>query len=144
MKKQILTRLSVACVLFTLVLMVNAVFNILGGRGSAGWPVVMLFLWAVLLEAVDYLLSMIPFKTCRQFRIFRMIVNYLVAFAGWYWLGWISLNFWGILISVVSYLILYKMILRFCEARRRAQADELNRELARRREQIHLEDEMHF
>ena len=52
-----------------------------------------LFLYLVLFEAADHLLSMIPFKTCRQSRIFRMIVNYLLAFAGWYWLGWITLKF---------------------------------------------------
>lgn len=144
MKKQILTRLSRSCAVFALILLGNAINNILNGRGSAGWPVLILFLYLVLFEAVDHLLSMIPFKTCRQSRIFRMIVNYLLAFAGWYSLGWITLNFWGILISVVSYLILYNILQRFCEARRRAEADEINRELARHKKWMHSEDEMHF
>ena len=144
MKKQILTRLSRSCAVFALILLGNAIINILNDRGSAGWPVLIMFLWLVLFEAADHLLSMIPFKTCRQSRIFRMIINYLLAFAGWYWLGWITLNFWGILISVVSYLILYNILQRFCEARRRAEADEINRELARHKKWTHSEDEMHF
>ena len=73
-----------------------------------------------------------------------MIVNYLLAFAGWYWLGWITLNFWCILISVVSYLILYKMAQHYLEARRRAEAKEINRELARHKKRTHSEDEMNF
>ena len=63
MKKQILTRLSRSCAVFALILLGNAINNILNGRGSAGWPVLILFLYLVLFEAVDHLLSMIPFKT---------------------------------------------------------------------------------
>ena len=56
MKKQILTRLSRSCAVFALILLGNAINNILNGRGTAGWPVLILFLYLVLFEAADHLL----------------------------------------------------------------------------------------
>lgn len=135
MKKQILGRLSTACILFTLILVGTAVLNIFTGRASAGWPVIMVFVWLVLFQAVDYLLSLIPFRTCRQHQICRMAANYILAFAFYCWLGWITLNFWGILFSMISYLILYKIIQSFIRAKRQSEANEINRELANRQEE---------
>lgn len=134
MKKQILSRLSIVCILFTLILMGSAILNIFTGRASAGWPVVMVFVLLILFQAVDYLLSLIPFKTCRQYQICRMAANYVLAFAFYCWLGWITLNFWGILFSVISYLVLYKIIQSFLRAKRQSEADEINRKLLNRQE----------
>lgn len=134
MKKQILSRLSIVCIMFTLLLMGAAILNIFTGRASAGWPVVMVFVLLVLFQVVDYLLSLIPFKTCRQYQICSFAANFVLAFAFYYWLGWITLNFWGVLFSVMSYLVLYKIVQSFLRAKHQSEADEINRELLNRQQ----------
>lgn len=134
MKKQILSRLSIVCIMFTLVLMGAAIFNLFTGHASAGWPVVMVFILLALFQAVDYLLSLIPFQSCRQYQICSFAANFVLAFAFYYWLGWITLNFWGILFSMMSYLVLYKIVQSFLRAKRQSEADEINRELLNRQE----------
>lgn len=133
MKKEILSRLPNVCILFILVLLGTALLNIWAGYGSSGWPVVMVFVWLVLFQAVDYLLSMIPFKSCRQYRVCAVAVNYVLVFAAWYWMGWLALTPRGILFFSLNYLIFYRMMQRYYEARQRAAAAEINRQLELRR-----------
>ena len=134
MKKQILTRLPAACMMFTALLLVSAVQNILNGYAESGWSVILVFLWMVFFQAVDYLLSLIPFRTCRQYRLCYTAVDYLLVMAFWLWGGWIRLTFWSMVTATVYYLIAARIVLRIVQAWRRAKADEINRELARRRE----------
>ena len=135
MKKQILTRLPGACMMFTALLLVSAVQNILNGYAESGWSVILVFLWMVFFQAVDYLLSLIPFRTCRQYRLCYTAVDYLLVMAFWFWLrgAWTRPTFWSIVTATIYYLIAARIVLRVVQAWRRATADEINRELARRR-----------
>ena len=133
MKKQILTRLPAACMMFTALLLSSAVQNILTGYAASGWNVILVFLWMVFFQVVDYLLSLIPFRSCRQYRLCYTAADYLLVMAFWLWGGWIRLTFWSIVTATINYLIAAWIILRIVQAWRRAKADEINRELACRR-----------
>lgn len=130
MKKEILSRLSAACVLFTLVLLCSCLRNILSGHyGSSSWPVVLLFVLLVVIEAADYLISLIPFRTCRLYRFCSIAVNYVLVFLAWLCLGWVPQNVWSILAFSLSYLIFYRLMQLYCKAKRRSEAEDLNRQL---------------
>lgn len=135
MKKQLLARLSAICIMFTLIILVSVVFNILNGY-SSGWPTLLVFIWLVVFHVVDYLLSLFPFRTCRQSRLCRMAVNYLLVMAVWYWMGWVSFNVWSILNSIINYLVFYKILQTILQAQRQAKANEINRALERRRKEL--------
>lgn len=135
MKKHLLARLPAVCIMFTLILVSTAVLNILNGYFSAGRNVILVFLWLVFFQVADYLLSLIPFRTCRQYRLCSMVVNFLLALAAWYWMGWSHLNLWSILASIVNYLIFYKIAQTVLQALYQAKADEINQELELRRKE---------
>lgn len=130
MKKEILSRLTAACVLFTLVLLCSCLRNILSGNyGSSSWPVVLIFVLLVGIEAVDYLISLIPFRTCRQYRFCSVAVNYVLVFLAWLCLGWVPQNVWSILAFSLCYLIFYRLIQLYFDAKRQAEAADFNRQL---------------
>lgn len=141
MKKEILSRLSAACILFTLVLLCSCLLNILSGHyGSSSWPVVLLFVLLVGIEAADYLISLIPFRTCRQYRFCSVAVNYVLVFLALRCLGWAPQNVWSILAFSLGYLILYRLMQLYCKARRQAEAEDLNRQLELWRKQHQASD----
>lgn len=139
MKKEILSRLSTICILFTLVLLSSCILNIFAGyRGS--WAVVLVFVWLVVFQVADYLISLIPFRTCRQYRIFSTVVNYVLIFLAWLWMGWVALNVWSILAFSLCYLLFYRLMQLYFDARRRAEAEDLNRQLELWRKQHQTPD----
>lgn len=141
MKKEILSRLSAACVLFTLVLLSSCLLNILSGHyGSSSWPVVLVFVWLVVIEAADYLISLIPFRSCRLYRFCSIAVNYVLIFLAWLWMGWVPQNVWSILAFSLCYLLFYRLMQLYFDARRRAEAEDLNRQLELWRKQHQAPD----
>lgn len=139
MKKQLLTRISAVCTNFTLVVLGSVIYNMLKGY-SSGWPTLLLFVWLVLFQAVDYLLSLIPFRTCRQYRLCRMAANYLLVLAIWWWMSWLPHTLWGFLFFTVIYFAFFKLIQSICHAWRQAEADEINHTLEQRRKNAEPED----
>lgn len=139
MKKEILSRLSAACVLFTLVLLCSCLRNIFAGYRSS-WMVVLVFVWLVVFQVADYLISLIPFRTCRQYRFCSVVVNYVLVFLAWLCLGWVPQNVWSILAFSLCYLIFYRLIQLYFDAKRQAEAADFNRQLELWRKQHQAPD----
>lgn len=139
MKKEILSRLTTVCILFTMVLLCSCLLNIFAGYRSS-WMVVLVFVWLVVFQVADYLISLIPFRTCRQYRIFSTVVNYVLIFLAWFWMGWVTLNVWSILAFSLCYLIFYRLIQLYFDAKRQAEAADFNRQLELWRKQHQAPD----
>lgn len=128
MKNFLTVRVPSVCICFTLLLLANAVLNLLGGIGTEGYDftVLVLFLIILLCQAVDIALDHVEFRTWRQYCITESLILYVVTLTMSRIFFWPSFSARQLIIFTTIFLLIVTAVFSYFRKLQRMQADEIN------------------
>lgn len=128
MKNFLTVRVPSVCICFTLLLLANAVLNLLSSIGTEGYDftVLVLFLIILLCQAVDIALDHVEFRTWRQYCITESLILYVVTLTMSRIFFWPSFSARQLIIFTVIFLLIVTAVFSYFRKLQRMQADEIN------------------
>ena len=128
MKNFLTVRVPSVCICFTLLLLANAVLNLLSGIDTEGYDftVLVLFLIILLCQAVDIALDHVEFRTWRQYCITESLILYVVTLTMSRIFFWPSFSARQLIIFTAIFLFIVTAVFSYFRKLQRMQADEIN------------------
>lgn len=128
MKNFLTVRIPSVCICFTLLLLANAVLNLLNGADNEGYDftVLILFLILLLCQAVDITLDHVEFRSWRQYCITESLILYVMTLAISRIFFWPSFSARQLLIFTAIFLLIVTAVFSYFRKLQRMQADEIN------------------
>ena len=128
MKNFLTVRVPSVCICFTLLLLANAVLNLLSSIGTEGYDftVLVLFLIILLCQAVDIALDHVEFRTWRQYCITESLILYVVTLTMSRIFFWPSFSARQLIIFTAIFLLIVTAVFSYFRKLQRMQADEIN------------------
>lgn len=125
MKNLILTRIPSICICFTLIILADVITELIFGNHASPY-VLILFLWLVLCQVIDCLISKIDFQSWIHYCLTESLVLYLSSLAVYGALIWHGISLRQFLLFSVIFLIVDIFIFSYFRKRQKLQADEIN------------------
>ena len=128
MKNFLTVRVPSVCICFTLLLLANAIVNLLGGIDTKGYDytVLVLFLIILLCQAVDLALDHVEFRTWRQYCITESLILYVVTLIMFRIFFWPSFSARQLIIFTAIFLLIVTAVFSYFRKLQRMQAAEIN------------------
>ena len=125
MKNLFFVRIPSTCICFTLIILATALNNLFYGAEVPLFPIV-LFVWILVCQAIDWLFSFINFKSWLQYCLTESIVLYAGSLAVALLFHWISFSAYHLVSFTVIFSIVDIAVFRYFKHRQKLLAEEIN------------------
>lgn len=133
MRDIILNRIPSACICYTLIILANTVINLFRFENTSFYPV-MLFVWIIGCQVVDWALSFVEFKSWLQYCLTESITLYIGSLAVALMFRWIDVQAADFASFTLIFLVTDIFIFWYFRHRQKLLAAEINALLSDRNE----------
>lgn len=125
MKNLLFVRIPSACICFTIIILAGTLSNLF--NGTKAWPFPLyLFGWILVCEGIDWLISLIDFKSWLWYCVTESLILYVVSLAVALMLHWISWEPVSVLIFTLIFGVADSFIFWYFWRRGKLLAEEIN------------------
>jgi len=125
MKNFLFVRIPSICICFTLITLADVITSLLFGNNTSPY-VLVLFLWLILCQVIDWLISKVDFQSWIHYCLTESMVLYLSSLAVFGILFWHGITLHQFILFTVIFLIVDIFIFSYFRKRQQLQADEIN------------------
>lgn len=125
MKNFLFVRIPSICICFTLITLADVITSLLFGNNTSPY-VLVLFLWLILCQVIDCLISKVDFQSWIHYCLTESMVLYLSSLAVFGILFWHGITLHQFILFTVIFLIVDIFIFSYFRKRQQLQADEIN------------------
>lgn len=134
MKNILFVRIPSTCICFTVIVLGNIGLNLLWGDNSFS-VLLVLFLWLIVCQLIDVLISKIEFRKWSHYFVVESIILYLLSLLFFHVFIWDDKNIARFLSFTAIFLITDVFVFWYFRKRQEIQAEEIN-QLIRAREKL--------